>query len=290
MMRTTLPVIGIALFLSACSQNQNSGGDGGGKSDLAGPGTSSDLAPSADLGSYPTYGFVYASNTSNSSSKRHVLVAMIYSQPYMSCTTKTSGGCTLSICQVPEPAKPPYASAGTLTLTGGARTLTLTPNADKSYTTLVDNTQTLWNGGEPLTLTASGADVPAFTTQLTAPTPVVITSPLPPGAGGPISISRASDLQMTWTGGNGKVRGGISVSYASSTASLICVAAASAGSYTLPAAMIAQLPASPMSGILFAYSDAQSQVVSGNYSFLFDAYYDVNGPANAAYFPQIQLN
>lgn len=45
-----------------------------------------------------------------------------------------------------------------------------------------------------------------------------------------------------------------------------------------------------MSAGLFGASTVKKQVVSGGYAFNFEAYSDANGPGNASYLVQIQLN
>lgn len=287
----------IALSLSACSQDQGSGPasadlggfgpDGGASSaDLSGPGSP------ADLGAYPESGYVYARSVNNTSGKFSSLVAAFYGQPYTSCTVMMSGACLIQTCPVSQP-PPPFVSAGNLTLSGGARTITLMPRADKGYTVSSDGTQALWSGGEMLSFSATGADVPAFTASLVAPGPIAITSPTAPSGGGKLSVSRTSDLTMTWTGGgSAQFRGGITAVYnnGASSAAVVCTAPASAGSFTIPASLIGQLPQSPTSAGLFGASAAKKQVVSGSYAFTFDASFDANGPGNTSYLVQIQLN
>src|SRR5262249_7243863 len=53
--------------------------------------------------------------------------------------------------------------------------------------------------GESLHLTASGGDVPAFTTNITAPTEVILQSPIWPSPAP--TLDRSHDLTVTWSGG-----------------------------------------------------------------------------------------
>jgi hypothetical protein len=134
--------------------------------------------------------------------------------------------------------------------------------------------------------------VPAFTASVIAPPQVVVTSPVAPGGGAKLNVSSSSDLTMSWTGGGvAQVTGGISASYASgSAASVTCTVPASAGTLTLPASLIAQLPPAPMAAGLFASSYSKAQVVAGNYAFILEADSDANNSSNALYSVQIHLN
>jgi hypothetical protein len=297
-MMHALRMLAVALALHGCSSDQGggSGSDGGPSSDGGAPNdlANADLSqsPPADLAPYVEYGYVFARSDNAAGAKLSELVANLYTQPYsgLSCTTTVSGACKLEVCVAPPPA-PPFASAGTLTLTGGTHTLTVAPMANGSYSQLVDATQTLWSGGETLTLTASGATVPAFSTSVTAPAPIVVAAPAAPAGGAKLTVSRSSDLTFTWTGGGGAtVGGGISAVYGSTAESVTCTVPASAGTFTLPASLIAQLPASPTGVGLFASSWTEAEVVSGSFTFRFQADTDSLDPAGAGYGVQITLN
>ena len=57
-----------------------------------------------------------------------------------------------------------------------ARLLTLSPDSSKNYATVSSSAATLWNGGETLTVTTSGADVPC-SPPARRPSKITSTSP-----------------------------------------------------------------------------------------------------------------
>jgi hypothetical protein len=82
------------------------------------------------------------------------------------------------------------------------------------------------------------ADVPAFTMNLTAPNPITVTSPLP-GSDMAYTISRSSDLVVTWSGGvDGSVQVGISSNSSGATKSITCNVDAAKGTVTVPASLM----------------------------------------------------
>lgn len=126
--------------------------------------------------------------------------------------------------------------AGLITIAGTRPGLTLAPDMYSHYTE-IHQMQTLFSGGEPLTITASGGEVPAFTEQLTAPSQITITTP--PAPTGDLIIPVAQDFMVGWTGGNGLVQ--VALGNLGGGDLVVCRFQASAGSGVIPQAMLAQL-------------------------------------------------
>lgn len=159
-----------------------------------------------------------------------------------SVTRKTVGPCTVEIFGDGASPKETERSAGTLTFTGLAKAVTLPPAVDKTYDG-VNGSGPLWTGGETITVTAAGADVPSFTTTLTAPSKLTLTAPALQ-AGTPLKVTRSAGLDAAWTGASsGDVVLYVDAASGSSAFSTTCAFPASAGKGTIPAAALADFPA-----------------------------------------------
>ena len=160
------------------------------------------------------------------------------------CTRTMMGDCDVTVCSldagVVMPA--PAVSAGTVTVTG-TKAGTLTQVFDGGYANLTAMNK-LWDGGEMLSVSASGATVPAFSNQtLMAPGPIALTSPAC-AAGMCGALSRSAPLNVTWTSGSAT---GTRLTLSSArvgdrSARIQCNFSATSG--TVPAAAMAQLGAS----------------------------------------------
>src|SRR5688500_11276156 len=193
------------------------------------------------------------------------------------------GPCEVMMCPAGmQP--PPDASAGMITITGGVMPITLTPNADKSYTALTSQTAPLFSGGASVMLSAAGADVPAFSASLTMPAKATITSPVEPPSSSPyLIVNRAQDFTVRWSGGGGTFQIGM---YSPTTwPALVCKFPASAGSGTIPSSALMMLPAGMGSFAMATIADGDK--VAGDYAVDISAYFNavwadnsvVNGPA-----------
>jgi hypothetical protein len=98
--------------------------------------------------------------------------------------------------------------------------------------------QALWNGGETLTVTGGGDTVPAFNAALTAPSQIVLATPLPSTADHVITASPTADLPLTWNRG---ASGELHVSLTTPTRRAACDFQASIGSASIPSKALAFL-------------------------------------------------
>lgn len=126
------------------------------------------------------------------------------------CTTTTRGACTLTDCAVSDaaPPAPTYASAGTVTFSGGSPSVTMsaTPDAEGRYTPASKDYGGVrpFRGGEAAMVTATGGEVPAFSKAMTYPLLLVLDKPNAPDAT-PVSVARSSDLELAWSRGTSDV-------------------------------------------------------------------------------------
>src|SRR5262249_46389932 len=81
-------------------------------------------------------------------------------------TISTVGPC--EILKLREPITGGMVDAGAITITGTREDITLTPTNENWYAAFRSEV-TLFSGGEPVTISAAGGEVPAFTEVLTAP-------------------------------------------------------------------------------------------------------------------------
>jgi hypothetical protein len=160
-----------------------------------------------------------------------------------SCTEQTLGACTLTTCSgQAQPAT--NLSAGTITVTGAAIPITLTPKADKTYETVLSMTQPLFMGDETLAASGTGADVPAFSVSVTAPSRPTLTAPAMPASGSMLPINRAQAFHATWM--NRSPAGKVYLYFSGpqgSGVSMSCGFDSTALGADVPASTLAMLPA-----------------------------------------------
>jgi hypothetical protein len=199
------------------------------------------------------------------------------------CTHTTAGACTVDVCNVPStvgdpPANPsaeaaPPAtvkapSAGEITVTA-LQTLTLSPDTAGNYSSKTGKAELFQTGGA-IAISAAGADVPAFQKSITAPSSVTITSPtLTVDASLP--LDRSKDFAFSWSDGTaGEV--GITVSAATPTraVTILCTYPASAGTATIPTAVLGKLDATS-SGNLSIDTHSKDSVDVGGWHIITNA-------------------
>ncbi len=116
------------------------------------------------------------------------------------CTASPDGPCLVFECPdgLKDSAPPPETaerSAGSITVAGPQRTLTLEPDPAGGYAEKIE-AGAFWRPGDPVTIMASGAIVPGFSATLRAPTPLTVTQPASEA-----TLGSAEDLVLRWTGG-----------------------------------------------------------------------------------------
>ncbi len=152
------------------------------------------------------------------------------------CTRTQAGPCVVSDCSAIADAgfalDAGFQSAGTLTVSGlidGG--VTLMPGAQGYQQAF---SRALFNAGDSIAFSASGATVPAFSAQVTAPQELQLTAPACTSSSCG-SVSKASDLSLAWTGGSNEVI----AEFLLGNTEVSCTFPASAHAATVPAAAFA---------------------------------------------------
>lgn len=117
------------------------------------------------------------------------------------CTVTSSGACAYYAC--PTPTQMNGVSAGTITVTGPwlGTPVTMTPGGGTNVYQYTSSSPG-FSAGQTLTVTASGATVPAFGPEaVVAPQLTQLTSPAVATDGGTTIIPTGADLPITWNGG-----------------------------------------------------------------------------------------
>jgi len=154
------------------------------------------------------------------------------------CNVQELGPCEVSNC----PASSPGSQAGTITLAGGATTVTLTPDATGAYPDAMGSAA-LWHGGESITIRAIGNPdgVSAFMGSLQAPAAVIGTmlgNVVWPAQ--PMTISRSAALTVAWNSSSA----GVAIDIGPATGlHASCVFPPGSTSGTIPAEVMMMLPA-----------------------------------------------
>ena len=158
--------------------------------------------------------------------------------------------------------------AGTVTVTGPAgSSLNSTPLNKSSNTYSLANTEGFSIPGQvnfslpagTYTVNgAGGADIGTFTTSVTIGTPLTLSAPLP------TTVVRSAGLTLNWNGGNAtdlvEIFGGSATSTGSgstlvtTSTSFVCLASAGDRTFTVPASVLTQLPATAQGGSLVVAS------------------------------------
>lgn len=250
-----------------------------GGSDAALDGGPRDAGPTERLS-----GFFYAQSGPSSS-----VVSAAFSQtpgtPAGPCTTRTEGACSVSLCTAAASTSTPRA-AGSLTVSGGTAPVTLTPNADDTYTAVTGATE-LFAGGAALTFDATGASdggVPAFSGMVTAPANAVLNTPAL-ADGTPLAVSRTDPLALTWTA-SGAV-GMIDVRFAAAlsdggVASARCRFPVVDASGSIPAAAFTDFPAGGSGSFSFFVEAESGLTVSGGWNVSLSARIPMTSASGAA--------
>jgi hypothetical protein len=174
------------------------------------------------------------------------------------CTSQPQGGCEIQVC---VDNTQPFASAGTITVTGAAVPVLLAPKPDNTYGQLT-MPQPLFDGGEHLTVSSTGGDIPAFSATVVPAGHVSITSPDPNAY---LLVPKADGLTVTWTGSGSGDLEIILASGVETTTSLRCLFPIAAGTGTIPASALAGLPAGTQ-GIFLMAAIGRTEHVVGDWS------------------------
>jgi hypothetical protein len=142
--------------------------------------------------------------------------------------------CYVSSCPGDEPAN--GASAGTISIGGLAVPIRLERQDGARYQAI--HGRQLFSGGEVITVSSSGAEVPAFHATLEAPPQPTLTHPPISDSHAIVNGSKSADWSLAWTGGGAGI---VRVSLQSRSTSVTCDFKASDGEARVPRAALARM-------------------------------------------------
>jgi len=263
---------------SGVSSSSSSGGtsgssSGGSSSSSSGTGSSSGVSSSSSSGGSssggPETGTVYFEQCSGSALCQsptfdfYAGFGAANGNGNQGCTVTTSGSCSSYSC-TGTAQNPVGDSAGTLTISGGSIGSAVTVMPDSSNNYEYEATGSLFSAGQTLTVSASGATVPAFgPISVVAPALPVLSAPV--AASGTYSIPTTADLDVAWTGASDGGEIIFEGAANDSTSYFTCVWSASLGKATVPQAMLTSL-AGQTTGYLVFGQYAATNFSAGAYS------------------------
>jgi hypothetical protein len=188
------------------------------------------------------------------------------------CQRETFGDCQVSTCTENGKTASPSPYAGEITLTDGMMiNVKLTATPGESYTTSTPGPVSL-AGGELLTVSASGADVPAFTMEVAVPRVITISSPALDDSG---MADAPTDADLVLTFDNRAADGETGTQLLAQSlgglgmSTLSCQLATESGTATIPAAALAKVRGA---GQLLLLTTRTKQVQAGEFAVSVIAY------------------
>lgn len=197
-------------------------------------------------------------------SRGQIDVAFLEGGPAFRCPPVVLGDCTFYQCTYRDPQDPlPAPSAGTISVTG-AGSYSLVPRGDGTYEGVFQQ-QSLWTGGETLSVSATGAGIAAFQGTVRAPREVTATGSVPPPAADTWNIPRGTDLMVTWTGATEEtVKIIVGSVETQDPVEVECLFPGAAGSGTVPSSLMLLLPTG--TGTFTMFSQHVTRLTAGDWS------------------------
>ena len=188
------------------------------------------------------------------------------------CTDANDGACSSADCSLDATydgttSFDRSASAGTLTFGGGALadgSVTM-PFADGHYAfATFPSPGAPWKANDPITVTAAGGTVPAFTASVIAPAPAAVLTTPNLSRSTAVTADRATSLAIAWTGATaGPVVWILQSATTARIVSTTCTFDGASGAAEVPATVLARFPAGTATAI-FAPINTQ-KITSGSY-------------------------
>jgi hypothetical protein len=196
------------------------------------------------------------------------------------CTLEKFGDCQVSNCTSNGKTATPAPYAGDITITDGGMVdvkLSTTPGQNYSQPS---GTGGGLSGGELLTVSASGGDVPAFNTQIAVPLVITISAPAVDDMGS-APIPASGDLALTFDNraADGETGTKLYVIGGSGTTTLYCVLPTETGSASVPALALDKLRGG--SGKLTLLTTRTKQIQAGAFTVNVAAYLSAMNPAKS---------
>lgn len=194
------------------------------------------------------------------------------------CTVTSAGACAYYSC--PMQTQPNGVSAGTITISGPWLTtpVTMTPMGGTNAYQYTSSSPG-FTAGQTLTVTASGAAVPAFgPVSVVAPQVTQLTTPALAPDGGTTVVPTGADLVVTWSGGQPGAMMLFEAVGSNGTDYTYCSWNGSDGQGTVPAATLA--PFSGQSGYLIYGQQNTTSFSAGPYAITLQAIPYTGGPVS----------
>jgi hypothetical protein len=198
----------------------------------------------------------------------------------LGCQREVVGACSVLLCDFTNggaatPPTGPATSAGTIAVGGTSPTFSVAYDAvtlQYGAVPAVPTDKLLFGGGDTITFTAAGGDVPAFAASVLAPAPITVTSPVLPGDA--LSIDSSKDLVFAWTGSSvGRIAFNVRTTTSSATTTVSssfvsCQFDVSTLTGTLPTALLQKLRKTDAATTATLGTDLSNtrEVVAGDYS------------------------
>ncbi len=278
--------LGLGGAWAGCSSSSDvaTGGDAGVDATAAADAGADSPADSPATGTSDRIGAVFAisDTTAVDGGAKHAYRAGAsfthITSPDATTQSKTVGPCVVETVGDGAAAGEDDLSAGVVHIQGGSKNIDLTPMSDNTYTPQAASSL-LFGGGETLTASAEGKDVPAFTTSLTAPSKVTLS--VPTVTSGSLTVTRSAGVSATFSGAStGTVVLYFSAATATKAFTATCSFPASAGSGVVPAAAFADFP--PGDGTFDFYSKESSIAAVSGWEVHFTASKALVDPAGEA--------
>ena len=193
-------------------------------------------------------------------------------------------GCSLIDCRPLLNVSDAQVSGGSVLVTGTKQPINLTPDLKKTplYGAL-NWPGRLWDGGEALQVVVAGDVAPAFTLSLIAPAYVTVNAPVWSTGGAKLSIPRAKDLDVAWSGGGaGKVVVWLTVGAAGGAYIVNCQYPAQSGSGKVSTKVLGSLPTDGSANSIRIESETVVTATVSGWTTTFRATATANAPTGVA--------
>lgn len=179
--------------------------------------------------------------------------------------------CTLLEC-FPNTAPPidggTRPTAGNITIDGGHEQVYLFPQQGQYLPWNYFNSY--FEGGERLVAVATGAEIPAFSLEVFAPTQPILSSPTVPANSDPLELRRDAPLQLAWSqAATGTIRFTASVVAPDRRRTLECRFPADANAATVPSVLLDGLP--PGDAVYEIRAENSAETIAGEHLVRFTA-------------------
>jgi hypothetical protein len=179
----------------------------------------------------------------------------------------SADGCSVHTCDTSGAIQ--SADAGEITASASGASVTSSQSDDESNYVSVAQPVLLFSVGAAVSISAAGDEIPAFSSTIEVPAQITMTSPATPPPGDPstprtLVVDRSQPLTLAWTGGGS----GVAVVFllgGDGTTSLSCRFSASAGTATIDANTLGQLPVGNV-GQVFVMTWNYEDVVAGDWA------------------------